>query len=284
MPDEQAPAGIDITRPNVARVYDYHIGGKDNFAADREVGDQILQLVPEARESGREHRAFLRRVVRYLAGEAGIRQFIDIGSGLPTQGNVHEIAQEADPAARVVYIDNDPVVVRHAQALIGTTSTTRIAAADLRDPEAILGSAEVREFIDFSRPVAVLLLGIVHHVADEEDPGAIVGALRDAMAPGSHLAISHFCNPGAAHPEQAALAEASEKLFREKLGTGRWRTREQITAYFGDFRLLEPGLVPLPTWRPDTIEDRALPEAFHRFVGGVAHKRLDGRDLSRVGI
>ena len=272
MPDEQGPPGIDISKPNVARVYDYQIGGKDNFAADREVGDQITRLVPESREQGREHRAFLRRVVRHLAGEAGIRQFIDIGSGLPTQGNVHEIAQQVDPAARVVYVDNDPVVVRHSQALIGTTSTTRIVAADLRSPEAILGSAEVREFIDFARPVAVLLLAIVHHVADKEDPDAIIGTLRDALAPGSHLAISHFCNPGAAHPEQAALAVASEKLFRERFGTGRWRTPEEITAYFGDFRLVEPGLVPLSQWRPNVTEAGGLPGASYQIVGGVARK------------
>jgi hypothetical protein len=272
VPDEQAPPGIDTTKPNVARVYDYHIGGKDNFAVDREVGEQILQLVPEARESGREHRAFLRRVVRYLTAEAGIRQFIDIGSGLPTQGNVHEVAQEIEPVARVVYADMDPVVVLHGQALIGTTSTTRIVAADLRDPGAILDNAEVREFIDFSRPVGLLLLAILHHIADEEDPAAIVGRFRDAMAPGSHLAISHFCNPGPARPEDAELAVASEKLFSEKFGTGRWRTREEIIAYFGDFQLLEPGLVPLPEWRPHVAGNRGLPGAFHRFVGGVARK------------
>jgi hypothetical protein len=272
VPDEQGPPGIDISKPNVARVYDYQIGGKDNFAADREVGDQIMQLVPQSREQGREHRAFLRRAVRQLAGEAGIRQFIDIGSGLPTQGNVHEIAQQVNPAARVVYVDNDPVVVRHSQALIGTTSTTRVVAADLRSPWAILGSAEVREFIDFDRPVAVLLLAIMHHVADKEDPDAITGTLRDALAPGSHLAISHFCNPGAAHPEQAALAVASEKLFSERFGTGRWRTPEEITAYFGDFRLLEPGLVPLPQWRPEVTQSGAMHGAAHQIVGGVARK------------
>ena len=277
MAGEQAAPGIDVTKPNVARVYDYHIGGKDNFAVDREVGNQILQLVPEARESGREHRAFLRRVVRYLTAEAGIRQFIDIGSGLPSHGNVHEVAQEIDPAARVVYVDNDPVVVMHAKALIGETSTTRIVAADLRDPDGILGDAGVREFIDFSRPVGLLLMAILHHIADGEDHAGIMARFRAELAPGSHLAISHFCNPGAERPEDAEIAKASERLFSMKFGTGRWRTREEILAYFGDFRLLEPGLVPLPVWRPDIIGRRKLPGAFYRFVGGVAAK--GGQDL-----
>jgi hypothetical protein len=270
--NEQVPPGVDVTKPNVARVYDYHIGGKDNYAIDREVGDEILQLVPEARESGREHRAFLRRAVRYLTTEAGIRQFIDIGSGLPSHGNVHEIAQEINPAARVVYVDNDPVVVVHAEALIGETDTTRIVAADLRDPDGFLGDARVREFIDFSRPVGLLLMAILHHVADEEDPAGIMARFRAELATGSHLAISHFCNPGAERPEDAKLAEASEKQFKEKFGTGRWRTREEILAYFGDFRLLEPGLVPLPLWHPDIAGRRKLPGAFYRFVCGVAAK------------
>lgn len=272
MPDEQVPPGIDITTPNVARVYNYHIGGKDNFAVDRAAGDQILRLVPEAREQGLEHRAFLRRMVRYLTREAGVRQYIDIGSGLPTEGSVHEVAQETAPDTRVVYVDNDLVVVRHSQALIGTTKTTRIIAEDLRDPASILAAAADRGFIDFTRPVGVLLFAIVHHIADDEDPGGIVARIRGALAPGSHLAISHFCNPGPAHPEEAALAEESEQMFTEKFGTGRWRTPEEIIAYFGDFTLIDPGLVALPLWRPDTADAPSVPGTYNRFVGAVARK------------
>lgn len=268
--DEQAPPGVDITKPNVARVYNYHIGGKDHFAIDREVGEQVLQLVPEARESGREHRAFLRRIVRFLTAEAGIRQFIDIGSGLPSHGNVHEIAQQVDPAARVVYIDNDPMVVVHAQALIGTSETTRIVAGDLRDPDAILDGAG--EFIDFTRPVGLLLMAVLHHIADSEEPVRLMARYRSALAPGSLLAISHFCNPGPERPEDAELAAASEKLFSERFGTGRWRTKAEILGYFGDFQLIEPGLVPLPQWHPDAVPSEPLPGAFYRFVGGVAKK------------
>ncbi|MBO0801630.1 MAG: SAM-dependent methyltransferase [Nocardiopsaceae bacterium] len=272
MRDEQVSMGFDITTPNVARVYNYHIGGKDNFAVDREVGDQILRLVPEARESGREHRAFLRRMVKYLTGDAGVRQFIDIGSGLPSAGNVHEVAREIDPTVRVVYADNDPMVVLHAKVLIGATSTTRILEADLRDPDTILASAAEGGFIDFSQPVGLLLLAIVHHIPDSDDPARIMGRLRAALPPGSYLAISHFCNPGAERPEDAELAAASERLFTEKFGTGRWRTPEEITSYFGDFRLLEPGLVPLPQWRPETPGGWKLSRGFYQFIGGVARR------------
>lgn len=272
MPVEETPPGIDVTKPNVARVYNYLIGGKDHYAADRAAGDAMLEQEPDARLAGREHRAFLRRAVRCLAAEGGIRQFIDVGSGLPVEGNTHEIAQEAAPSARVVYVDNDPVVVVHAQALIGTTSATRIISGDLRSPRAILDNPCVRDFIDFSRPVAVLLMDILHHISDAEDPGGITAVFRDALAPGSYLAISHFCNPGPAFPEEAKIAEESERLFAEKLGTGRWRSPEEITAFFGGFRLLPPGLVPAPDWRPDTPRQGKLPGVFRRFVAGVAVK------------
>jgi hypothetical protein len=270
MPAEQAPSGIDTSRPNVARVYNYLIGGKDHYAADRMAGDAMLEQEPDAKLSGTEHRAFLRRVVRYLAAEAGVRQFIDVGSGLPVQGNTHEVAQEAAPDARVVYVDNDPVVVVHARALISPAATTRIIDADVREPGAILDSA--REFLDFSQPVAVLLLAILHHIADDEDPGTLAAAFRDAIVPGSYLAISHFCNPGPAFPEDARIARESERVFAENLGTGRFRSPEEIGAFFGDFRLADPGLVPLTQWRPDTPPEGEPLGVFRRFLGGVALK------------
>lgn len=263
---------IDITKPNVARVYDYTLGGKDNYAADRAMAEMAFAADPELKDSTLAHRAFLGRAVRYMVREAGIRQFIDVGSGLPTAENTHEIAQQLAPAARVVYVDNDPVVVMHAKALIGQTDVTRIIMRDVREPAAILNDSRTGDFIDFSQPVGLLLLAILHHVADAEDPDGISQVLRDALAPGSHLALSHFCNPGAANPKESAIAVESERATMENFGTGRWRTPEEITAYFGDFRLLPPGLVPFALWRPDTPWEGEMPGYFHRWVGGVAVK------------
>ncbi|HEX6472665.1 MAG TPA: SAM-dependent methyltransferase [Streptosporangiaceae bacterium] len=270
--EEWTPAGIDPTKPNIGRVYDYLIGGKDNFAIDREVGDEILRLVPDARESGKANRAFLRRAVRYMVNEAGIDQFLDIGSGLPTQGNVHEIAQELNPRAKVVYVDNDPVVLVHTRALLENRDTTTVIMGDLRRPDEIVGSPVARDFLDFDRPIGMLMISILHHINDDEDPVAITATLRGALAPGSHMAITHFHNPGPERPEDAAIALASEKQFNEKFGTGRFRTREEIRAYFGDWDLVDPGLVPMPAWRPDVAGRRTLSGVFHRTLGGVARK------------
>ncbi|MGH3172053.1 MAG: SAM-dependent methyltransferase [Trebonia sp.] len=272
MTDEGAPPGFDITRPNVPRVYNFMIGGKDHFAADRAAADAILRVEPNAAAEGRAHRDFLGRVVRYMAGEAGISQFIDVGSGIPGAENTHHIAQRIDPAARVVYVDNDPVVITHARALIGETATTRVIAGDAREPKAMLDDPLLREFIDFARPVGVLLMSILHHLTDEEGPDVITRTFRNALAPGSHLALSHFCDPGAANPKESGIALESERVFTRNFGTGRWRTTGEITAFFGDFRLISPGLVPLALWWPDKPWAGEVPGFFHRFVGGVAVK------------
>jgi S-adenosyl methyltransferase len=266
------PPGIDVTKPNIARVYDAFLDGKDNFAADRAVVDLTLQIVPDAAAGAKANRAFLRRVVRYLAGQAGIGQFLDIGSGLPSAGNVHEVACETSPAARVVYTDSDPVVLRHAQALLAGAPSVRVVTADVRRPAEILDSAQVREFIDFSRPVGFLMLAILHHISDEEDPAGIVARFREAAAPGSYLAISSFRMPGPEHPQDAAKAREVQELFNAKLGTGRWREHEEILRWFGDWELLEPGLVPLPEWRSDIAGPIAHNSTYHGFVGGVARK------------
>jgi hypothetical protein len=270
---EWAPPGVDISKPSVARVYDCYMGGKDNFAVDREVVRQTAEIFPpgwDTARGGLDNRAFLRRVVRHLVADGGIRQFIDFGSGLPTQGNVHEVAQHIAPQARVVYVDNDPIVLVHARAILGNTETTKVITADLRRPEEILGDATVQEFIDFSRPIGFLAFAILHHINDDEDPVSIAARLRASMPPGSYLAISHFVNPGDAYPEDAARAAMCEKIFNEKLGTGRWRTHEEILEYFGDLELLEPGVVPLPEWRPDPGDDLTVHPTYHLFAGGVA--------------
>ncbi|HEU5155557.1 MAG TPA: SAM-dependent methyltransferase [Streptosporangiaceae bacterium] len=269
--DERVPPGLDVSRPNVARVYDYTLGGKDNYAIDREVADLSHEVMP-ARAGARANRAFLRRVVRFLVAEAGIRQFIDIGSGLPTQGNVHEVAQAIDPAARVVYVDYDPVVLVHARALLGRTNTTEVITADVRRPEEILGNPMLREFLDFDQPIGLLLFAVLHHVNDDEDPVGITRYLRDELPAGSYLAISHFHNPGEAEPQYAAMAAEAEKVFSENLGTGRFRSRAEILEFFGDFELLDPGLVPYNDWRPDDGVF-PVPEAMrHLALCGVARK------------
>jgi hypothetical protein len=271
---EAGPAGIDVTRPGIARVYDYLLGGKDNFAADREMVRLALRIAPDAREVAQANRQFLQRVVRFLAAEAGVRQFLDIGSGLPTQGNVHQIAQTAAPGAKVVYVDNDPIVLAHARAILADSSSTIVVQGDTRVPAEILDNPAVRGFIDFSRPVGLLLFAILHHLHDDEDPGGVATQFRAALSPGSYLALSHFHNPGYAHPVASSQAITAEKLFNERLGTGRWRSRAELLSYFGDFELLEPGLVPLPEWRPD--HDAAYIElgiTYYTIVGGVARKK-----------
>jgi hypothetical protein len=269
--DERVPPGLDVSRPNVARVYDYTLGGKDNYAIDRQMADLSHEVMP-ARAGARANRAFLRRVVRFLVAEAGVRQFIDIGSGLPTQGNVHEVAQALDPAARVVYVDYDPVVLVHAQALLGRTNTTEVVTADVRRPEEIMNNATIRRFLDFDQPIGLLMFAILHHVNDDEDPAGITRFLCDQLPPGSYLAISHLHNPGEAHPAYAAMAAEAEKVFAENLGTGRFRSRAEILACFGDLELLEPGLVPYNDWRPDDGVF-PIPEAMrHLALCGVAKK------------
>jgi hypothetical protein len=269
---EPAPPGIDITKPNIARVYDAFLDGKDNFAADRAVVDLTLQIAPDAAAGAKANRAFLRRVVRYLAGQAGIGQFLDFGSGLPSQGNVHEIAHEVSPAARVAYIDSDPVVLLHAEALLAGAPSVRVVTADVRCPAEILGSGQVREFVDFDRPVGLLMLAILHHIRDEEDPAGIVARFREAAMPGSYLAISSFQMPGPEHPRDAAMTLEVQELFNAKLGTGLWREHEEILQWFGDWELLDPGLVPLPEWRPDVTGQAARNSTYYGFVGGVARK------------
>ncbi|TDD14414.1 SAM-dependent methyltransferase [Nonomuraea diastatica] len=269
---ESAPPGVDTSKPSVSRVYDYMLGGKDNYEVDRQVAAMALKVAPDAPEAARANREFLRRTVLHLAARAGVRQFLDLGSGLPTQGNVHEIAQAVAPRSRVVYVDHDPIVLVHGRALLAVDQTTTIIEADARHPEAILADRKTRGLIDFSEPVGLLMFGLLHHLGDDDDPAGIVARLVRALAPGSHLVISHFCNPGEAMPEVSRQAYAAEKIFNEHLGTGRWRFREEILAFFDGLELLEPGLVPLPEWRPGA-DDHATPGiTYHTFVGGVARK------------
>jgi hypothetical protein len=264
---------INTGVPNPARIYDYFLGGKDNFPADREVAEQVVAIAPVARDIVEDNRAFLRRAVRLLAGEAGIRQFIDLGSGLPTQGNVHEIAQATAPDARVVYVDNDAMVVTHSRALLAGDNTVAIEA-DLRDPDSVMQHPEVRELIDFDQPIALLLLAILHFFPDDQDPLGIVARFRDALPAGSYLAISHGTRDIPERPDMSreAMAEMGtkvERLYQLPTASLVTRTRAQVERFFDGFDLLDPGLVEIQRWRPDE-SDSLLPGGFY---GGVGRKR-----------
>jgi hypothetical protein len=273
MDPQIVPPGVDATVPSIARVYDVFLGGKDNFAVDRQVAAAVNEIHPNGTVMAGVNRGLLGRVVRYLTQDVGIRQFLDLGSGLPTQGNVHQIAHMIDRDAHVVYVDNDPMVLAHGRALLADNKTTTVVMADARRPEEILGNSQVKEYIDFSRPVGLLAFAILHHFTDEEDPAGVAATLRDALPSGSYLGLSHFFNPGDEHPEAAREAEAVEKTFTEKLGTGRFRTRKEIMAYFGDWELVEPGLVLSGDWRPDpdTPPVERTP-TYNTFAAGVARK------------
>jgi hypothetical protein len=269
---DRPPPGVDVSAPAIARVYDYLLGGKGNFAADREAAELSLRAVPQMRAIALENRKFLRRAVRFCA-EAGIRQFIDIGAGLPTQDNVHQVAQRAAAGSRVVYADNDPAVVGHGRALLADSERTTVIHADLRRPEEILANPELRALVDLGQPVAVLLVAILHFIPDADDPAGCVARFRDAMAPGSYLVISH----AEITPDHAAGTEPRSEQGRMlgqmyRGGTGPARTRAQIAAFFGGFDLVEPGLTEVWNWRPDG-ETAATASDVLTMVGGAARKR-----------
>jgi SAM-dependent methyltransferase len=266
------PARIDTGTANPARIYDYLLGGKDNYPADRQAAEAILAVAPQARQGAAENRAFLQRAIGYLA-EAGIRQFLDIGTGLPTRGNVHEVAKQVTPDARVAYVDNDPVVHTHASALLADNHTTVAVLADLRDPDAILDHPTVRAVVDLTRPVAVLLVAVLHFLPDHDDPARIVARLRQAMAPGSFLVISHATADF--HPELAAKVT---KIYRQASAPLVPRSRSQIQRLFDGFDLVEPGLVQPAAWRPDG-EGSGSPSA-GGFYAGVGRT---GPDRHRAG-
>ena len=261
---------IDTTKAHPARMYDYLLGGKDHFKADREAIAGLLRAVPTARTGARENRAFLGRAVRYLVAEVGIRQFLDIGTGLPTASNVHEVAQSIAPESRVVYVDNDPIVLTHARALLTSHPAGRTAyvQADLHDPGTILRHPAVRETIDLEQPIALMLVAILHFFPDEEDPASIVSALLAAIPPGSYLVASHgtadYNDPNAAADGVHAVQRAGVPF--------QTRTADEFTRLaFTGLRMVEPGLVPVSEWRPEADGLRPLP-AEVGYYGGVARK------------
>ncbi|MEU7141770.1 SAM-dependent methyltransferase [Nocardia sp. NPDC046473] len=262
---------IDQSKPSIARVYDYLLGGKDNFAVDRTIGDQFKKNLPGSVAIATTNRQALIRAVRDLARD-GMRQFIDLGSGLPTADNVHQVARRHTADAKVVYIDNDPIVLAHGRALLATDTNTTVFQADLRDPRTIRERREIVETIDFDQPVAIIFSAILHHLNDDEDPAAVVRYWSEQLAAGSMVYISHFRSG-----ENRETATA-EQTLQSTFGRGRWRTDQEIAALFGDLDVLEPGIVPCASWRPDltavdeTTPGRALTVWEQLIVSGLARK------------
>jgi O-methyltransferase involved in polyketide biosynthesis len=255
--EEKVSPTFDTSVAHISRVYDYWLGGKDNFAADRHAGEQTIAAYPSIRQAVRARRAFLGRAVRYLVTEAGIRQFLDIGTGLPSANNVHQVAQSLAPECRIVYVDNDPLVISHARALLKSNDEGAVAYidADLRDTSKIL--TEAAGTLDFARPTAVLLLGVLQFIPDEEDPYGIIGELTRAIAPGSFVTI--------AHPARDLEVEAIAEFLRRynELATEKawFRTHAEVSRFFDGLELIEPGVVRQPQWRPDSELEAKAPTA-----------------------
>lgn len=262
----EPPAGIDTTVPHSARFWDYLLGGKENYPVDREVGERVLRIDPDLRDAARADRGFLVRAVRYMVGEAGIRQLLDIGTGLPTVNNTHQVAQATAPECRIVYVDNDPLVLVHARALLTSTpeGATDYLDADVRDPDKIL--REAARTLDFSKPIALMLLGIINYIIDDDEAHAVVKRLLDALPSGSYLALSH--------PTAEIHGEAVEASMRHWNESGaapiRTRSRAQLIRFFDGLELLEPGVVSCSLWRPDPSEI-GTQVVVHQY-GGVGRK------------
>ncbi|MEV4255604.1 SAM-dependent methyltransferase [Spirillospora sp. NPDC049652] len=264
-PEQWRPSELEERTPSVARMYDFMLGGKDNLGVDRERAREAVAADPLFPRVVRENRAFLGRVARFLAQDCGIDQFLDIGTGLPTQDNVHQIVQRVNPDASVVYVDNDPVVLAHGRALLADNNRTTVIQADLRDPSAILSHPDVRRLLDLDRPVALLLLAILHFVPDEAEPHALLDELRDALPSGSYLAITH------GSPDlRPDVVHRLEEIYSRTASPALARSREDVARFFGDFEMVDPGLVWVPWWRPE--EEPAEDSDLVWFLGGVARK------------
>ncbi|MEV0793536.1 SAM-dependent methyltransferase [Kribbella sp. NPDC050459] len=260
--EEPAIPGIDLSTPSIARAYDYMLGGKDNFAVDRALVDQIMTQMPGSDSLAKDNRAVLVRAIREIVQTTPVRQFLDLGSGLPSAENVHQIAQRRAPESKVVYVDNDPIVLAHGRALLAENANTVVFQADLRDPKAIYDSPDTRVLIDFEQPVAVILSAILHHLNDDEDPAGLVRFWYDRVPSGSYFFVSHFRS--ADDPRSAELQE----FVQASIGRGRWRSDEEILGLLPDgVTVLPPGLVPAAQWRTDVESEDVTP--WGRLIGAV---------------
>ncbi|MFD8981002.1 SAM-dependent methyltransferase [Streptomyces sp. NPDC059564] len=269
-----APPGIDISVPSVSRIYDYYLGGSHNFEVDRQAARRAMEFMPGLPKIMQANRAFMRRAVRHAVAE-GVTQFLDIGSGIPTFGNVHEVAHAASPEARVVYVDHDPVAVAHSQAVLAGDERTGVVSADLRKPQDILAAPEIAGLLDLDRPVALLLVAVLHFLEDTDEPYAAVARLRDALAPGSLLILTHASYEGI--PLSEEVTDGMVGVYRDIRNPLVMRSHDRISGFFDGFELLEPGLVSMPDWRPDRtgpLADGEAPEDPYAFsgYGGVGRK------------
>jgi hypothetical protein len=265
-------AAIDTTVASIARVYDCFLGGKDNYAVDREVVEQVNRVVPQTLQFARAHRAWLVRVVRYLAGSVGIAQFLDCGAGLPTAENTHEAAQRMNPDARVVYVDNDPVVAVHGRALLEENDRTHLVMADLTKPDEVFGDPVVSNFLELDRPIALIQCSSIHHVPGAQRPAEIMQRYIEMLPSGSYLALTHFHDPQDGG-KSSELAHFIQDVFHNSsMASGYFRTRSEIESFFSDLELIEPGIVRLRDWWPDGPRLTPLTEIDDIVLGGVARK------------
>jgi hypothetical protein len=257
------PVEPDVTHPNVARMYDYLLGGGANFAVDREAADAAVAAWPYLQQGARIQRAFMRRAVSYLTRE-GVDQFLDLGSGIPTAGNVHEIAHRENPAARIAYVDYEPVAVHAARAMLGDDQRVSVTQLDIRKPDAVLSAPTVADLFDFTRPIAILAVGILHFLQDADDPVGLLGQYRDACPPGSYLAISQASQVSLPNEQVAQFLAAYARSTTPAV----WRTKDEIERFLAGYRLVDPGLVLLPQWRPDVpVSDAEAADS--NIYGGV---------------
>ena len=273
-PRESRPTDVvDARMPSIARVYDAVLGGKDHYDADRMVHGQLMAVAPEISRLAWDNRAFVLRVTRFLAAQEGVDQFLDCGTGLPTEENTHEAAQRSNPDARVVYVDNDPVVLAHGRALLAQNDRTHIIMADFTKPDALLTDPLLHQYLELDRPLAVYHIGTLHHLGDDRRPAELMRAYIDALPSGAYLALSHFYRPCDEDPELGELAERLERAFlNSALGSGRFRSRTEIASYLEGMDLVDPGLVPPAAWRPDDPEQEPLDPVQRLMLGALARK------------
>jgi hypothetical protein len=268
---QAVPVGVDPARPSIARVYDAFLDGKDNYEIDREVMRGVLSAAPEARHLATENRGFLIRACRFLAEHSGVDQYLDLGSGLPTAENTHQVVQRINPDATVVYVDNDPVVLAHSRVLLEEEENSHFVAADIFKPAEILQNDEIRAWIDFGRPLVLLQLGTLHHHSSaREAPAQIMVEYIEALASGSYVAISHFLDP---QNEHSGLARKMENMFlHSPMGTGTFRTRADLLELFDGLELVSPGLTPCADWRPDGPALKPLSPVQYCIAGAIGRK------------
>lgn len=263
-----APVGIDINRPSIARVYDCSLGGFHNFTSDRQLVEKMREMMPEALLMARANRGFLTRAVRFCL-QAGVRQFLDIGSGIPTSGNVHEVARRIEPESRVVYVDSDPVAVAHSQAILGDDDKAAIIEADLREPKLILEHPAVHRLINFDEPLGLMMVAVLHFIADEEDPRGLIDQFANRMVPGSYLIMSHGTADG---PPGGQMTQVTN-LYRQVVADNTMRTRDEVLALFGGFELIPPGLTWPEQWvQPGEDEVPTRAEPLCGYYAGVGRK------------